>query len=60
MWYCKRILSACGAVALLATPAWAHASSSFHVHSEDMVLLLIVAGALGAALAFWRARSRAA
>ncbi len=57
MRYLKSVFTACGALALLVTPAWAHPSISFHVHNDELVPLLALAAAVGAALALRRFRS---
>ncbi len=59
MRYWKSVFTACGALALLVTPAWAHPSTSFHVHGDELVPMLALAAALGALLVLRRFRSRA-
>jgi hypothetical protein len=60
MRYWKSVFTACGALALLVTPVWAHPSISFHVHNDDLVPLLALAAAVGAMLVLRRFRSRSA
>lgn len=57
MRHCKRICTACGALALLATPALAHPASTVHVHSDGLVPLLASVAVLAAVLLL-RSRSR--
>jgi hypothetical protein len=55
----SRVLPVLGALALRATPAWAHPSASPHIHPSEMGMLLAVAVGL---VGFWwmlRGRSRA-
>jgi len=59
MRYAARILSACGVLLLLATPAWAHPSPELHVHGGALAPLLALAVVLGAVLLLRRFRSRA-
>lgn len=52
-----RVLTALCGVASLATPAWAHPSTTVHVHPGDVVPLAIVTAVVGAVLLLRRARA---
>jgi len=57
MRYGRSVLTAFGALVLLANPAWGHPSSEVHVHGEELVSMLVLGAALGALLLRRRSRS---
>jgi hypothetical protein len=54
----KALFAAGAALALLATPAWAHPSTSVHFHVGQVIPLLTLGAALVAAVMRRRSRSR--
>lgn len=58
MTHWKRVLTGCGAVVLLVTPAWGHPSPTPHAHGNELTLLLASGFVLGAVLLLRRFRSK--
>jgi len=54
-----KAFTACAAMLLLATPAWAHPSARVHLHVDQVIPVLTLGAALVAALLLRRTRPRA-